>query len=68
MARNAKRIEIFGFVTVAHIVTQIAAHEGREIYASVREGDTERKHLPSGLVQAGQEAYLICQHNYLMLQ
>lgn len=40
MAGDAERIGIYGFGAAAHIVAQIARHEGRRIYAFVRPGDT----------------------------
>jgi propanol-preferring alcohol dehydrogenase len=36
---EAQRIGIYGFGAAAHIVTQLARYEGREIYAFVRPGD-----------------------------
>jgi propanol-preferring alcohol dehydrogenase len=36
---NAKRVGIYGFGAAAHIVTQVARFEGREIYAFTRDGD-----------------------------
>jgi propanol-preferring alcohol dehydrogenase len=39
MAGDAKRLGIYGFGAAAHIVTQVARFEGREIYAFVRPGD-----------------------------
>lgn len=41
MAGNARRIGIYGFGSAAHIVTQVATHEHREIYAFTRPGDTK---------------------------
>lgn len=41
MAGDAKRIGIYGFGAAAHIVAQIARHEGREIFAFVRPGDAQ---------------------------
>ena len=41
MAGNAKRLGIYGFGAAAHIVAQVARHEGREVYAFVRPGDFE---------------------------
>jgi propanol-preferring alcohol dehydrogenase len=38
-AGDAKRIGIYGFGAAAHIICQIARHQGREIYAFVRPGD-----------------------------
>ncbi len=41
MAGNAKRLGIYGFGAAAHIVTQVAAYQGREIYAFTRASDVE---------------------------
>jgi propanol-preferring alcohol dehydrogenase len=40
MAGGARRIGIYGFGAAAHIVAQVAASEGREIYAFTRAGDS----------------------------
>lgn len=37
--RNAKNIGIYGFGASAHIITQIAVAQGKNIYAFTREGD-----------------------------
>ena len=37
----AKRIGIYGFGAAAHIITQVARYQGREIFAFTRPGDTE---------------------------
>src|SRR3954447_4363389 len=39
LAGDAERIGIYGFGAAAHIVAQVARHEGRRIFAFVREGD-----------------------------
>ena len=39
MAGDGKRLGIYGFGSAAHIVTQVARWEGREVYAFTREGD-----------------------------
>jgi alcohol dehydrogenase, propanol-preferring len=39
MAGDARRLGIYGFGAAAHIVAQVAAHEGREVYAFTRPGD-----------------------------
>ena len=36
---DAHRIGIFGFGSAAHIVCQVAVHQGREVFAFVRPGD-----------------------------
>ena len=38
---DAKRIGLYGFGAAAHIVAQVAAHEGREIFAFTRRGDRD---------------------------
>lgn len=40
MAGDAKRIGIYGFGSAAHIITQVAIYQGREVYAFTRDGDT----------------------------
>lgn len=39
MAGEGRRLGIYGFGAAAHIVTQVALWQGREIYAFTREGD-----------------------------
>ncbi|MCC7547027.1 MAG: zinc-dependent alcohol dehydrogenase family protein [Burkholderiales bacterium] len=39
MAGEARRIGLYGFGAAAHIVAQVAHHQGREIYAFTRPGD-----------------------------
>ncbi len=36
---DAKKLGIYGFGAAAHIITQIARHEGRSVYAFTRPGD-----------------------------
>ena len=38
---DARRIGIYGFGAAAHIITQVARFQGREIYAFTRRGDRE---------------------------
>lgn len=40
MCGDVKRLGIFGFGAAAHILCQIARHQGVEVYAFTREGDT----------------------------
>jgi propanol-preferring alcohol dehydrogenase len=40
MAGDARRVGIYGFGSAAHIVTQVAVRQSREIYAFTRPGDT----------------------------
>lgn len=39
MAGDAQDIGVYGFGSAAHIITQIATHQGRRIYAFTRPGD-----------------------------
>ena len=39
MAGAGKRLGIYGFGAAAHIITQLAVHQGREVYAFVTPGD-----------------------------
>jgi alcohol dehydrogenase, propanol-preferring len=39
MAGDAKRLGIYGFGAAAHILAQVAVHQGREVYAFVTPGD-----------------------------
>ena len=41
MAGDAKRLGIYGFGAAAHIISQVAIQQGREIYAFTRAGDEE---------------------------
>jgi len=40
MAGDAKRLGIYGFGAAAHIIAQVAAQQGREVYAFVTPGDS----------------------------
>ena len=40
-AGDARRLGIYGFGAAAHIVAQVARHEGRRIFAFTRRGDAE---------------------------
>lgn len=39
MTGNAQRLGIYGFGSAAHLVIQVALHEGREVYVFTRPGD-----------------------------
>ena len=43
MAGEAERLGLYGFGAAAHIVAQVARHQGREVYAFVRPGDEAAK-------------------------
>ncbi|MDZ7848602.1 MAG: hypothetical protein U5L96_18725 [Owenweeksia sp.] len=38
---KVKRLGLYGFGASAHILAQLAVHEGKEVYAFTREGDKE---------------------------
>lgn len=41
MAGEARRIGLYGFGAAAHIVAQVARHQGREVFALTRPGDAK---------------------------
>jgi propanol-preferring alcohol dehydrogenase len=41
MAGDARRLGIYGFGAAAHIIAQVARHQGRQVYAFTRSGDLE---------------------------
>src|SRR5205823_1628856 len=41
MAGDAERVGIYGFGAAAHIITQVAVHEGRRVFAFTRPGDAD---------------------------
>ena len=55
LAGEARRIGFYGFGAAAHILIQVAKHEGREVYAFVRPGDVEGQRIATqlGAVWAG---------------
>jgi alcohol dehydrogenase, propanol-preferring len=55
MAGDAARLGLFGFGAAAHIVCQVALHEGRRVFAFTRAGDEEARRfaLELGAAWAG---------------
>ena len=49
MAGDARRLGIYGFGAAAHIVSQVARHEGREVYAFTRPGDRAARDFAASL-------------------
>lgn len=49
MTGDAGRLGIYGFGAAAHIVTQVAVHEGRWVYACTRPGDDEAQRFARSL-------------------
>jgi propanol-preferring alcohol dehydrogenase len=41
MAGDAARLGLYGFGAAAHLVAQLAVHQGRQVFAFTREGDAE---------------------------
>jgi propanol-preferring alcohol dehydrogenase len=41
MAGAGKRMGVYGFGAAAHVITQVAVHQGREVYAFVSPGDDQ---------------------------
>jgi propanol-preferring alcohol dehydrogenase len=54
-AGDAKRLGIYGFGAAAHIVAQVARHQGRSVYAFTRAGDEQAQRFATeqGAVWAG---------------
>lgn len=48
-AGDARRLGIYGFGAAAHIVAQVAVHQGREVYAFTRAGDAESQEFARSL-------------------
>lgn len=48
-AGEARRLGIYGFGAAAHIVTQVARHEGREVFAFTRPSDNEAQQFARDL-------------------
>ncbi len=49
MAGDGENIGLYGFGAAAHIVAQVARHEGRKVFAFVRPGDDEAMAFARGL-------------------
>jgi propanol-preferring alcohol dehydrogenase len=46
---DAQRIGLYGFGAAAHLITQVAIYQGREIYAFTRAGDNEAQQFARSL-------------------
>ncbi|OGA01487.1 MAG: alcohol dehydrogenase [Betaproteobacteria bacterium RIFCSPLOWO2_02_FULL_62_17] len=49
MAEGAEKLGIYGFGAAAHIVAQLARHQGRQVYAFTRPGDLAAQQFARGL-------------------
>lgn len=59
MCGDAKRVGLYGFGSAAHVITQVAVAQGREVYAFTRAGDKAAQALAHdvGATWAGPSAY-----------
>jgi propanol-preferring alcohol dehydrogenase len=55
MAGDAERLGLYGFGAAAHLICQVAVHEGRRVFAFTREGDRDGQRFARelGAVWAG---------------
>jgi propanol-preferring alcohol dehydrogenase len=55
MAPGAQRIGLYGFGAAAHLIAQVAVHDGRDVFAFTRPGDRDGQQLARllGAVWAG---------------
>jgi propanol-preferring alcohol dehydrogenase len=55
MAGDAERLGLYGFGAAAHVLAQVARHDGRDVYAFTRPGDTAKQDFARrlGAVWAG---------------
>jgi alcohol dehydrogenase, propanol-preferring len=55
MAGDARRLGLYGFGAAAHLIAQVAVHQGREVYAFTRPGDAAGQQFArqQGAVWAG---------------
>ena len=49
MVRSACRIGLYGFGAAAHLLTQLAVHQGRQVYAFTRPGDVRSQNFAFSL-------------------
>jgi propanol-preferring alcohol dehydrogenase len=49
MVRDARRLGLYGFGAAAHIIAQVAAADGAEVFAFTRPGDAAAQRLAAGL-------------------
>jgi propanol-preferring alcohol dehydrogenase len=48
-AGDAKRLGVYGFGAAAHIIAQVAIHQGRDVFAFTRPGDTSAQNFARAL-------------------
>ena len=52
MARDAERLGLYGFGAAAHIISQVAAHQGRRVFAFTSPGNEEGQRFARSLAAA----------------
>jgi alcohol dehydrogenase, propanol-preferring len=53
MAGDARRLGLYGFGAAAHLVAQVARHQGRDVYAFTRPGDATGQEFARALGSSG---------------
>jgi propanol-preferring alcohol dehydrogenase len=48
-AGDARRLGLYGFGAAAHVIAQVARHQGRQVFAFTRTGDIEGQRFAQGL-------------------
>jgi propanol-preferring alcohol dehydrogenase len=49
MAGPGQRLGVYGFGAAAHVITQVAVHQGRDVYAFVSPGDQQAMRFARGV-------------------
>jgi propanol-preferring alcohol dehydrogenase len=49
LAGDAPRLGLYGFGSAAHMICQVAVHQGREVFAFTRDGDTQGQEFARSL-------------------
>jgi propanol-preferring alcohol dehydrogenase len=49
MAGDARRLGLYGFGAAAHLIAQVARHQGRELFAFTKPGDTQGQQFARSL-------------------
>ena len=53
MGKDVRHPGIYGFGAAAHIIAQVAVHQGKQVYAFTRPGDTEGSLSPGSAARCG---------------
>ena len=60
---HAERLGIYGFGAAAHIIAQVAVHQGRQVYAFSKPGDARPRSLPAAWARSGRAARTSCRRS-----